>query len=126
MSRLPKLRLKFSEQSLLDHLQEMYLALADKIAKCNRQLSIMVNMINSPSDAITLQNVMANVEKAIATCNSQRIEIIKIQKDVISLLKKEDKKKLEKSDATSSEQMIALQRQFAEIRKQKNNINGDF
>jgi hypothetical protein len=126
MSRNPKLRLKFSEQSLLDHLQEMYLALADKIAKCNRQLSIMVNMINSPSDAITLQNVMANVEKAIATCNSQRIEIIKIQKDVISLLKKEDKKKLEKSDATSSEQMIALQRQFAEIRKQKNNIDGDF
>ncbi len=73
----------------------------------------------TPSDAVTLSNVMANVEKAIATCHSQRIEIIKIQKDVITTnSKKEDKKKIESSNSLSEEQIIAMQRRFADIKKQ--------
>lgn len=117
MPRGPKLRLVFNERSLQEHLQQMYMALNDRITKCNRQMQILTNLIKTPTDAITLQNVLYNTEKAIATAQSQRIELLKIQKDVIATFKKEERKKIESNEAVSEEQMIALQRQFAEVRK---------
>ena len=126
MARQPKLRLLFSEKSLQEHLQQMYMALNDRINKCNRQMTILSNLIKTPTDAITLQNVLANTEKAIATAQSQRIELLKIQKDVIATFKKEERKKVESNEAVSEEQMIALQRQFAEIRKSARKSEGDF
>jgi hypothetical protein len=126
MARQPKLRIKFTEQSLLENLQQMYLALSDKIAKCNRQMTLLTNLIVTPSDAITLQNVLANVEKAITNCYSQRIEIIKIQKDMVTTnIKKEDKKKIETNNSLSEEQIIAMQRRFADLKKQSRTDDGN-
>lgn len=119
MSRPVRLRLSFNSKSLLENIQQMYNSLFNKIAKLEREITLISNLITGVNDAVVVSALLANLEKAIATTNAQRLEIIKIQKDIILAQNKEAKTKMEKEESISDEKMIEMQRRYIELKKAK-------
>lgn len=125
MARQPRLRLQFTPKSLLENIQQMYCSLHDKIAKTNKEITLISNMIKTIDNAVIVTQLLSNLEKSIATANAQKLEIIRIQKDVILAQNKENKAKVEKEEAISDDKIIELQRRFKVLKEQKDDLYED-
>lgn len=119
MARPTKLKLSFSEESLLEQSQYLNNVLEERRSKIFSQQTKIAGMIKTLEDALNLQNVISNNDKAIQTYLNVKTDLIKIQKDVIvAKLKVEPPKETDKNAIPSQEDMLELSKRFNDAKKQ--------
>jgi hypothetical protein len=119
MGRPTKLKLSFSEESLLEQSQYLNNVLEERRSKIFSQQTKIAGLIKNLEDAMNLQNVISNNDKAIQTYLNVKTDLIKIQKDVIvAKLKVEPPKESDKNAIPSQEDMLELSKRFNDAKKQ--------
>lgn len=119
MGRPTKLKLSFSEESLLEQSQYLNNVLEERRSKIFSQQTKIAGLIKNLEDAMNLQNVISNNDKAIQTYLNVKTDLIKIQKDVIvAKLKVEPPKESDKNTIPSQEDMLELSKRFNDAKKQ--------
>lgn len=118
MGRPTKLKLSFSEESLLEQAQYLNNVLEERRSKIFSQQTKIAGLIKNLEDAMNLQNVISNNDKAIQTYLNVKTDLIKIQKDVIvAKLKVEPTKDNNVKTSLTPEEMLELSKGFNDAKK---------
>ncbi len=118
MGRPTKLKLSFTEDSLLEQAQYLNNVLEERRSKIFSHQTKIAGLIKGLDDAINLQNVISNNDKAIQTYLNVKTDLIKIQKDVIvAKLKLDPTKDTNTSQTLTPEEMLELSKGFNDAKK---------
>ncbi len=116
--RPPKLKLSFTEDSLLEQAQYLNNVLEERRSKIFSHQNKIATLINNLEDAINLQNAISNNDKAIQVYLSSKTDLIKIQKDLlVAKLKVEPSKDVAKNQTLTQEEMLEMSKNFNDIKE---------
>lgn len=114
-----KSKLQFDMDSLKNHLQEIYNQLEELRNRAMRDYNKVVKLSENPNDIIVLENARNNSLKLFDNYFAKKIDLLKLQKDVIISDKKIQNEKNMSDKLDSEEEKLKFQQAYQELRKKE-------